>query len=195
MKVGLFFGSFNPVHNGHMVIAGYLSEFSDLDQVWFIVSPHNPLKEKTSLLQDYHRLTLVKLAIGEYRKLKASNIEFKLPRPSYTIHTLTYLSEQYPDHRFCLILGSDNLESFHKWKNHDQILAEYELYVYPRKDAAGGDLLHHPSVKVVNAPLMEISSTFIRESIRKKKDVRFMMPESVWNYIEEMHFYKPGLKE
>ena len=190
MKIGLFFGSFNPVHNGHMVIAGYMAEFTDLEQVWFVVSPHNPLKQKSSLLQDYHRMTLVKIAIGDNRKLKASDIEFKLPRPSYTINTLVSLYEKFPQHQFVLILGSDNLSSFKKWKNYEQILEQAELYVYPRKADDGGELLHHKKVKVIEAPLMELSSTFIRESIKNKKDVRYMLPEKVWEYIDEMNFYK-----
>jgi nicotinate-nucleotide adenylyltransferase len=190
MKVGLYFGSFNPVHNGHLVIAGYMAEFTDLEQVWLVVSPHNPLKAKQTLLQDYHRLTLVKTGIGNNRKLKASDIEFKLPKPSYTINTLVHLAEQFPQHQFALILGSDTLETFHKWKNYEQILEGYELYVYPRPHSSGGELMNHPNVKKVEAPLMEISSSFIREGIRNKKDVRYMLPESVWNYIEEMHFYE-----
>ena len=190
MKIGLYFGSFNPVHNGHMVIAGYMAEFTDLDQVWFVVSPHNPLKVKHSLLQDYHRLTLVRLAIGDNRKLKASDIEFKLPRPSYTIHTLAYLQEKHPEYKFVLLLGSDNIETFHKWKNYEQILEGYELYVYPRDGSATSELFSHPKVKLINAPRMELSSTFIREAIKNKKDVRYMLPESVWEYVEEMGFYK-----
>jgi nicotinate-nucleotide adenylyltransferase len=190
MKVGLFFGSFNPVHNGHMVIAGYMAEFTDLDQVWFIVSPHNPLKLKSSLLQDYHRMTLVKIAIGDNRKLKASDIEFKLPRPSYTINTLAYLHEKFSEHQFVLMLGSDNLDSFTKWKNYEQILEQVELYVYPRKESDGGDLRNHPKVKIIPAPVMELSSTFIREAIKNKKDIRYMLPEKVWEYIDEMNFYK-----
>lgn len=190
MKIGLFFGSFNPVHCGHMIIAGYMAEFTDLEQVWFVVSPHNPLKAKHTLLQDYHRMTLVKIAIGSNRKLKASDIEFKLPRPSYTIHTLTYLFEKFPEHQFALILGSDNLNTFTKWKNYEQILEQTELYVYPRKDADAGELRNHPKVKIIPAPVMEISSSFIRESIKSKKDVRYMMPEKVWEYVDEMNFYK-----
>ncbi|MCX6290684.1 MAG: nicotinate (nicotinamide) nucleotide adenylyltransferase [Bacteroidetes bacterium] len=190
MKIGLYFGSFNPVHTGHLVIANYMAEFTDLEQVWLVVSPHNPLKPKQSLLQDYHRLQLVRLGIGNNRKLKASDIEFKLPKPSYTIHTLVHLSEQFPQHQFALILGADTLETFSKWKNYEQILEQYELYVYPRPESTGGELMNHPHVKKAEAPLMEISSSFIREAIRNKKDVRYMMPESVWNYIEEMHFYE-----
>ncbi len=190
MKIGLFFGSFNPVHNGHMVIASYMAEYTDLEQVWFVVSPHNPLKEKDSLLADHHRLQLVKIAIGDYRKLKASDIEFSLPKPSYTIHTLTYLFEKHPSHQFVLIMGADNLETFHKWKNWEQILESVELYVYPRKDNQGGNLLHHPRVKVVAAPQMEISATFIRKAIKTSKDVRYMLPQYVWEYIQEMHFYE-----
>jgi len=190
MKIGLFFGSFNPVHCGHMVIAGYFSEFTDLDQVWFVVSPHNPLKVKNTLLQDYHRMSLVKIAIGDYRKIKASDIEFKLSRPSYTINTLTHLFEKFPEHQFVLMLGSDNLATFHKWKNYEQILEQVELYVYPRKDNDGGELLNHPKVKLFPAPVMEISSSFIREAIKNKKDVRYMMPEKVWEYIDEMNFYR-----
>jgi nicotinate-nucleotide adenylyltransferase len=190
MKIGLFFGSFNPVHNGHMVIASYLAEFTDLDQVWFVVSPHNPLKDKSSLLSDHHRLQLVRTAIGDYRKLKASNIEFSLPKPSYTINTLSYLFEKHPEHTFALILGADNLETFKKWKNWEQILEAVELYVYPRRDSDGGELLHHPKVKVVEAPMMELSATFIRKAIHEGRDVRYMLPAAVWEYMREMHFYE-----
>lgn len=190
MKTGLFFGSFNPVHNGHMVIANYFAEFSDLNQVWFVVSPHNPLKPAGSLLNDFQRLQLVELAIGDYRKMKASKIEFGLPKPSYTINTLTHLQEKYPQHEFVLIMGSDNLHTFHKWKNYEQILEYYSIYIYPRPGFDGGDFKSHPKVKFIEAPLMEISSTFIRNAIKSKKDVRFMMPEKVADYIDEMNFYR-----
>ena len=190
MNVGLYFGSFNPIHNGHLVIAGYMAEFTDLDQVWFVVSPHNPLKLKHTLLQDYHRLSMVKIAIGDSRKLKASDIEFKLPKPSYTINTLAYLFEKFPQNQFVLIMGGDNLDSFPKWKNYEQILEQVELYVYPRKEASISELMKHPKVKLINAPLMELSSSFIRESIKTKKDVRYKNPEKDWDYIEEMNFYK-----
>lgn len=190
MKIGLYFGSFNPIHNGHLIIASYMAEFTDLNQVWMVVSPHNPLKPSASLLQDYHRYYLVELAIGNNKKLKPSKIEFNLPKPSYTIHTLTYLHEKFPQHEFALIMGSDNLTTFNKWKNYELILANHDIYVYPRPLDDGGELKNHERVKIINAPLMEISSSFIRKSIKEKKDVRYMIPESVHNYIEEMHFYE-----
>lgn len=190
MKIGLYFGSFNPVHNGHMVIAQYITEFSDLDQVWLVVSPHNPLKPAGTLLQDYHRYHLVELAIGAYRKLKASKIEFELPRPSYTVVTLAYLQEKYPSHRFSLIMGADNLEGIHKWKNYELLLENHDIYVYPRPLHDGGTYKSHPRVKWADAPLMEISSSFIRKAIRDGKNVSFMMPEGVAHYIDEMNFYR-----
>lgn len=190
MKVGLFFGSFNPVHNGHMIIANYFAEFSDLGQVRFVVSPHNPLKAAGSLLNDYQRLQLVEMAIGDYRKIRLSKIEFGLPKPSYTINTLAHLQEKFPKHEFVLIMGSDNLHTFHKWKNYEQILQYYSIYVYPRPGYDGGDFKNHPKIKFIDAPLMEISSTFIRNAIKSKKDVRFMMPEKVADYIDEMNFYR-----
>ena len=190
MKVGLFFGSFNPVHVGHMVLANYMLEFTNLEQIWFVVSPHNPLKQKSSLLDQNHRLQLVNIAIKNQAKFKASNIEFNLPQPSYTINTLTYLTEKYPNTKFALIMGSDNLENFHKWKNYEEILKRFELYVYPRPENDGGALKRHANVKLINAPLMGISSTMIRQAIREKKNVQFFVPEKVWEYIQEMHFYE-----
>jgi nicotinate-nucleotide adenylyltransferase len=189
MKVGLFFGSFNPIHVGHMVLANYMLEFTDLERVWFVISPHNPLKKKDSLLDERQRLQLVNLAIGDNIKLKGSNIEFKLPQPSYTINTLAYLKKKYPNYEFALIMGADNLENFHKWKNYKKIIKHYELYVYPRPDSSGGDLSKHKKVKRVNAPLMEISSTAIRQAIKEKKDMRYFMPEPVAQYVREMNFY------
>jgi nicotinate-nucleotide adenylyltransferase len=189
-KVGLYFGSFNPIHIGHLAIANYLLEFSDLDEIWFIVSPQNPLKEKTSLLPDYQRLQMVNLATVNFPKFKTSDIEFRLPKPSYTIHTLTYLSEKHPSNKFCLIMGADNLENLGKWKNYNEIISNYELYVYPRPGSDGGSFRDNPNVHWANAPLMEISSSFIREAIKSKKDVRYFLPEKVYEYITEMHFYE-----
>ncbi|MBK9402859.1 MAG: nicotinate-nucleotide adenylyltransferase [Bacteroidetes bacterium] len=190
MKIGLFFGSFNPVHNGHLVIAGYMAEYSDLNQIWMIVSPHNPLKPIGTLLQDYHRYHLVELGIGSYKKLKASKIEFELPKPSYTVITLAYLQEKYPKNQFSLIMGADNLENLHKWKDYQMILENHDVYVYPRPLHDGGEFKNHPRVKWIDAPVMEISSSFIRKAIKEGKDVRFMMPESVSDYIDEMNFYR-----
>ena len=190
MKTGLFFGSFNPVHSGHLVIASYMNEFTDLDQVWFVVSPHNPLKDRMALLQDYHRLDLVKAGIGDNRKLKASDVEFKLSKPSYTIHTLEHLHAQFPEHEFVLILGADSLVNFNQWKDYAKILERYVLYVYPRFGVPDTGLDDHPSVRRIDAPVVEISSTFIRKAIREKKDVRYMMPEKVWEMIDEKGFYK-----
>jgi nicotinate-nucleotide adenylyltransferase len=190
MKVGLFFGSFNPIHVGHLVLANYMLSFTDLDKLWFVVSPHNPLKEKKTLLADHHRLEMVSLAIGDHPRLRASDIEFKLPQPSFTVNTLAWLSEKYPDYRFALIMGSDNLNSFRKWKNYEVILEHYQIYVYPRPGFDGGDLRNHPSIVFTEAPVMEISSTFIREAVRNKKDVQYFMPAAAWKYLDEMNFYR-----
>ncbi len=190
MKVGLFFGSFNPIHVGHMVIANHMLAFTDLDKIWFVVSPHNPLKQKQTLLHERQRLQMVTLAIGDNNKMKASNIEFKLPQPSYTINTLTYLKEKYPNNDFVLIMGSDNLDSFPKWKNYDEILKEYELYVYPRPGFKENKFSDHKKVKIINAPLMELSSTVIRNAVKEKKDIRYFLPSAVWEYLKEMHFYE-----
>ncbi len=193
MKTGLFFGSFNPVHIGHMAIANYMVEFTELERVWLVVSPHNPHKEKSSLLGDKHRLRLVREAIGDHKKLKASDIEFKLAQPSYTVNTLAHLKEKHPKDEFALIMGYDNLLGFHKWKNHEEILKHHDIYVYPRLNKEGAKpllSLDHPRVKMTEAPLMEISASFIREAISKKKDVRHFLPQAVWEYIGEMNFYK-----
>jgi len=190
MKIGLFFGSFNPVHTGHLVIASFMAEYTDLDQVWLVVSPHNPLKDRLSLLQDYHRLDLVKAAIGHNKKLKASDVEFKLSKPSFTVHTLAHLAEKYPQDEFVLLMGRDNLSTFKQWKDYEQILERHKIYVYPRVNAQPSDLENHASVKFVDAPLMEISSSFIREAIRQQKDVRYMVPEAVWQILEEKQFYR-----
>ena len=190
MKIGLYFGSFNPIHIGHLVIANHLQQYSDLDQVWFVVSPQNPFKEKASLANDYDRLHLVNLAIEDYPNLRASNVEFAMPKPSYTIDTLTVLKEKYPEHEFCLIMGMDNLKSFHKWKNHEQILKNYAVYVYPRIGSDAGQWANHPKFHFVNAPIMEISSTFIRNAIKEGKNVNPMLPDKVWEYLDGSSMYK-----
>lgn len=190
MKVGLYFGSFNPIHIGHLAIANYMYEYSDMDQLWFVITPHNPLKKQSGLLADYHRYEMVYRAIEDYPKFRASNIEFSLPKPSYTATTLAYLKEKYPDYTFALIMGCDNLETFQKWRNHDVILNGHELFVYPRPGCQGGEFINHPKVTVVNAPLMEISASLLRKSIKEGKALKAFYPPKVWEYIDEMHFYK-----
>ena len=190
MKIGLFCGSFNPVHNGHMIVANYMAEFTDLDQVWMVVSPHNPLKPVGELLQDYQRLKLVELAIGNFKKIKASDVEFTLPKPSYTINTLKHLTKKFTQHTFVLIIGSDNLTLFDKWKNHDEILDRFELYVYPRLNYDGDRLKSQKNIKHIDAPIIEISSTFIRNAIKQKKDIRNFLPQAVFAYVDEMRFFE-----
>ena len=190
MKVGLFFGSFNPIHIGHLAIANYMVEFTDLDKLWFVVSPHNPLKQKKSLLDNHHRFQMVQIAIADDNRFKATDIEFKLPQPSYTIDTLTYLREKYPNLTFVLIMGSDGLVTFNKWKNYKELIKNYQRYIYPRLGTDQALLQNLENGVIVNAPLMDISSTFIRESIAKGKDIRYFLPDKVWQYISEMHFYK-----
>lgn len=199
-KIGLYFGTFNPIHIGHLIIANYMVEFSDLDEVWFVVTPHNPHKKKKSLLEGFHRLEMVEMAIESFPKLKASNIEFGLPQPSYTVNTLAYLKERYPKHSFCLIMGEDNLKSLHRWKNYEVILERYPIYVYPRISEGSvdpqfyqlleGEEVLLDQIKKVDAPIMELSSTFIREAIHLKKDIRPMVPLKVWEYIDRMNFYQ-----
>ncbi|MCD4679792.1 MAG: nicotinate-nucleotide adenylyltransferase, partial [Bacteroidales bacterium] len=179
-KIGLLFGSFNPIHIGHMILANYMLEFTDLSQVWFITSPHNPLKEKKSLLADHHRLAMVNIAIEDNYQFRSSSIEFKLPQPSYTIDTLSHLYEKHPDNDFILIMGSDNLSSLKKWKNYKELLKLYKMYVYPRPGSDGGEFKNSPNVKMVNAPLMEISSSFIRKAIKDKKNIQYMFPPGVY---------------
>lgn len=192
MKIGLYFGSFNPIHVGHLVIANYIAEHSDLDQVWFVVTPHNPFKKKSSLLDNHQRLEMVYRATKDYNKLKPSDIEFKLPQPNYTINTLAHIQEKHPEHDFCLIMGEDNLKSFHKWKNYELILQNHDIYVYPRipKQQVETRFDNHKNIHFVDAPVMEISSTFIRKSIKVGKNIKPMLPEHVWQYLDEMNFYK-----
>lgn len=191
--MGLFFGTFNPVHIGHLVIANHMAEFSDLEEVWFVVTPRSPFKAKKSLLDNHHRYQLVYEAVKEYPKLKVSDIEFSLPQPNYTINTLVQLEEKYGnDYRFALLMGEDNLLGFHKWKNYELMLEHYSLYVYPRISAGGETALlaSHQAVHRVAAPIMEISSTFIRKQHKAGKNVRPMLPEAVWKYMDEMNFYR-----
>lgn len=192
MKIGLYFGTFNPIHVGHLTIANHMAEYSDLDQVWFVVTPHSPFKKKSSLLDNHHRYQMVDRAVEDYPNLRASDIEFNLPQPNYTINTLVYLEEKYPDYEFALIMGEDNLKSFHKWKNYEGILERHHIYVYPR--ISGGQrethFDNHPKIHKVEAPIMELSSTFIRNAIKEGKNIRPMLPEHVWSYLDEMNFYK-----
>jgi nicotinate-nucleotide adenylyltransferase len=190
MHIGLFFGSFNPVHIGHMALANYMLSFTNMQEVWLVVSPQNPLKSKTGLLDQNHRQFLVDLAIDNAVGLRSSNIEFKLPQPSYTINTLVHLQEKYPQHQFSLIMGQDNLQTFSKWKNYEAILKNYHIFVYPRPQTQASEFDSHPNVHLTEAPLMEISSTFIRNAIRNKKDVRFFLPPKVWEEIDAMAFFR-----
>ena len=193
MNIGLYFGTFNPIHVGHMAIANHMVEFSDLDEVWFVVTPHSPFKKKSSLLDDNHRYQLAQIAVEEYPKLRASNIEFKLPQPNYTINTLVHISEKYSQYNFNLIMGEDNLKSFHKWKNYEVILKHHNIYVYPRiyeNSVTETQFDNHPNIHKIDAPIMEISSTFIRKAIKEKKNIKALLPCNVWQYIDEMNFYK-----
>ena len=204
MNVGLYFGTFNPIHVGHMVIASYMLEHTGLDQVWFVVTPQNPLKNKKSLLQDGHRLALVREAVDESPNLKASDIEFGLSKPNYTTNTLAHLIEKYPKHIFSLIMGEDNLRNFHKWRNYEHILKEHQIFVYPRvltlQEQSEGTTINNSQIEKLKkeknvvycegAPVMKISASFIRHAIKEGKDVRFLLTEPVHKYVEEMHFYK-----
>jgi nicotinate-nucleotide adenylyltransferase len=205
MKIGLYFGTFNPIHIGHLVIANYMVEYTDLDEVWLVVSPQNPLKNKSTLLSDIHRLAIVRVAIEDNPKLKACDIEFKLPKPSYTATTLAYLAEKYPKNEFSLIMGEDNLRTLHKWFNYEVILKNYSFYVYPRvlteqeeidvnkntEQQQFNEFGKLPNVHICNeAPIMKISATFIRNAIKQGKDIRYLLTEPVRKYIDEMNFYK-----
>ena len=189
MKIGLFFGSFNPIHVGHLIIANTMAENSALDEVWFVVSPQNPFKKKSSLLHEFDRLDMVEKAIADNYKLKASDIEFHLPKPSFTIDTLTYIQEKHPQHQFALIMGSDNLTHFHKWKNYEQILTFYQIYYYPRPNTQPSDFEQHPAVHAVEAPLLDISATFIRNLIKEGKSIKYLVHEDVEAYILQKKFY------
>jgi len=191
-KVGLYFGTFNPIHVGHLIIANHLVEFSDLDEVWFVVTPHNPFKEKKTLLADNQRYQMVEIALEEYPKLRPSKIEFNLPQPNYTVNTLVHLVERHPKHQFSLIMGEDNLQSLHKWKNYEVIVENHDIYVYPRvyKEKKESKFENHIKIHKVNAPVVEISSTFIRNAIKEHKNIKSLLPCKVWKYLDEMSFYK-----
>lgn len=192
MKIGLYFGTFNPIHIGHIIIANHMAEYSDLDEIWLVVTPHNPFKKKSTLLDNHHRLEMVYLATKGYDKLKPSNIEFNLPQPNYTVNTLVHLKEKHPNHEFSLIMGEDNLKGFHKWKNHEIIVQEHDIYVYPR--ISGGQtesqFQDHPKIHRVAAPIMQISSTAIRNAVGLQKNCIPLLPKEVWTYIDDMNFYK-----
>lgn len=203
MNVGLYFGTFNPIHVGHLIIANYMADYTELDEVWLIVTPQNPMKKKSSLLEDYHRMALVREGIKENTKLKASSIEFDLPKPSYTVNTLVHLSEQNPNTNFSLIMGEDNLRTLHKWKNHEIIMENHDVYVYPRvltiqeeeEMAEMGKIFKNTfsnenNVHLCDAPIMKVSSSFIRQAIIDGNDVRYLLTEPVYKYVDEMNFYK-----
>lgn len=190
MNIGLFFGSFNPIHTGHLIIANHMATRTDLDQVWLVVSPHNPLKPKATLANDYDRLHMVNLAIEDNPLLRASNIEFGLPKPSYTVDTLAYLTEKYPQHDFSLIMGGDNLRTLHKWKNYDVLLRDYRIWVYQRPNYDLGELATHPSIALQEAPMMQISASFIRQSLQAGHSIRYLVPDSVRTYLEGSNLYR-----
>lgn len=190
MKIGLFFGSFNPIHTGHLIIANFMANHTSLDKVWLVVSPHNPLKEKKDLIQVYDRLEMAKLAIEDAQNLEVSDVELKLPQPSYTIDTLIHLKELYPEHQFILIMGADNLKSLKKWKNYELLLRDYQIYIYPRPGFENQELQNHPAITITKTPLMELSSTFIRKAIAEDKNVQFFLPDKVIQFIESKSLYK-----
>ncbi|MET3113190.1 nicotinate-nucleotide adenylyltransferase [Pedobacter sp. CG_S7] len=190
MKTGLFFGSFNPIHLGHLIIANYMANYTELDEVWMVVSPHNPFKNKKGLSNSYDRLEMVRLATENSLQLKVSDIEFSLPQPSYTIDTLTFLEEKYPNKEFAIIMGADNLASFKKWKNYEVILKNYEIYVYPRPGISVEEWKNHTSIILTETPQMDISSTFIRKSIKDKKNIQYFVPDHVIAFIEGKSMYR-----
>jgi len=191
-NIGLYFGTFNPIHIGHLIIANHMVENSDLDEIWMVVTPHNPFKKKSSLLDNHHRFEMVYKATESYDKIKPSDIEFNLPQPNYTVHTLAHISDKYPDYKFNLIMGEDNLKSLHKWKNYETILEHHNIYVYPRisEGKVETQFDNHPKINRVEAPIVEISSTMIRNGIKNKKNVQPLLSSNVWRFVDEMNFYK-----
>ena len=192
MKIGLYFGTFNPIHVGHLAIANHMAEHSDLDKIWMVITPHNPFKKKSSLLSNLHRHSMVDIALEHYDKIQPSKIEFDLPQPNYTVNTLAVLEEKHPNDEFCLIMGEDNPKSLHKWKNYEVILERHDIYVYPRisEGTVESQFDNHPRIHKVAAPIMEISSTAIRKGIAAGKNIRPLLPEGVWKEVDEMNFYK-----
>ncbi|WP_205501681.1 nicotinate (nicotinamide) nucleotide adenylyltransferase [Rufibacter psychrotolerans] len=192
MRVGLLFGSFNPIHIGHLILANYMATNTTLDTVWLVVSPQNPFKPSSSLLHEFDRLQMVRLAIADNAELGVTDIEFRMPKPSYTIDTLTYLQERYPTYQFALIMGEDNLATFHKWKNYEEILDHYEVLVYPRPGSAKAPdaISNHPRVQLVPAPLLDISATFIRKCLKAGKSTRYLLAEPVEEYITAKKLYR-----
>ncbi|MEM6802990.1 MAG: nicotinate (nicotinamide) nucleotide adenylyltransferase [Bacteroidota bacterium] len=189
MKVGLFFGSFNPIHQGHLILAETALSKTDIQELWFVISPQNPFKKKKNLLSEYDRLKMVELAVEDHDQLRASNIEFFLPKPSYTIDTLTHLADKYRKHEFSLIMGQDNLQYLHKWKNYEAILKYYRIYVYPRIEAEPGPLDNHEHVQLFEAPLLNISATYIRQQLQTGGSIRYLVPDAVSEYIERGNLY------
>ncbi|MEO6836934.1 MAG: nicotinate (nicotinamide) nucleotide adenylyltransferase [Ginsengibacter sp.] len=189
MKIGLYFGSFNPIHIGHLIIASHIANYTSLERIWFVISPQNPLKKSGSLINENHRKHLVDLAIEGEKKLRSSNIEFKLPRPSYTIDTLTHLKDKYPKHEFSIIMGSDGFENIKKWKNHELLLTDYEIIIYQRPGFKVKPEMLTDRIKVMDAPLLQISSTHIRDMIHLKKSIRYLVPDVVKEEIERQQYY------
>ncbi|MDZ4749721.1 MAG: nicotinate (nicotinamide) nucleotide adenylyltransferase [Saprospiraceae bacterium] len=190
-RIGLFFGSFNPIHTGHLIIAEYMASRTDLEQVWFVVSPHNPLKLRSTLANDFDRLHMVQLAIDDNARLKASNIEFSLPKPSYTIDTMVYLHEKYPQHHFSLIMGSDNLGSIGKWKNYDLLLERYTIHVYKREGIPiDQSLVPAKDIRIYDVPMLDISSTYIRQSVADGLSIRYMVPDSIYQFLDGSRLYR-----
>jgi len=193
VKIGLFFGSFNPIHIGHLIIANTVREYTDLNQVWFVVSPQNPFKSSKSLLADVDRLRMVELAIEDNFDLRVSNVEFSMPKPSYTVDTLAYLKDYYPQHHFSLILGSDNLRHFHKWKNYEEILNQHGVIIYPRpnadQDKTSEQIKNHPAIRMVEAPLLNISATFIRSCIKNNRSIKYLVHDRVAEFIHDRKLY------
>lgn len=190
MKTGLFFGSFNPIHIGHMALANYFVEYTNLNQLWFVISPHNPLKNKESLLNDQLRLEMVELAIGKDARFNICDIEFRMPKPSFTIDTLTYLSEKHPKREFILLMGYDGLRTFHKWKNYEQIINQYHRYIYPRSNFDLTNFTEHKNITLLkDAPQIEISSSFIRNALKNGKNIRYFLNEKVYEFLDKKGLY------